>query len=215
MQSYLASEVLSPSDAWFCPACKTSVQATKALTLWRLPEVLVVHLKRFSYSGQGYMSTISHKLNSLVNFPLEGLDLTPYVHEKNDERSVYDCFAVSNHFGSASGGHYTAYCSQPSSSAGPDQPPKQDWHLFDDSIVTPVSSASVISSAAYVLFYRRRSESCKDPSDFLQGLRCALYTNVCSLSLGPLHNMASFYLQVLDVLRMGLTPIFTTVDVCS
>lgn len=41
-------------------------QADKKLDLWALPEVLVVHLKRFSYSR-----TSRDKLEALVTFPFE------------------------------------------------------------------------------------------------------------------------------------------------
>ena len=33
----------------YCPDCKEFVQATKKFDLWRLPDILVIHLKRFSY----------------------------------------------------------------------------------------------------------------------------------------------------------------------
>lgn len=52
-------------DCRYCPSCKQHQQATKKLDLWSLPPVLVVHLKRFSYSR--YMRD---KLDSLVDFPL-------------------------------------------------------------------------------------------------------------------------------------------------
>lgn len=58
----------SPVCVWshrYCPNCKQHQQATKKLDLWSLPPVLVVHLKRFSYSR--YMRD---KLDSLVDFPL-------------------------------------------------------------------------------------------------------------------------------------------------
>jgi ubiquitin carboxyl-terminal hydrolase 4/11/15 len=46
-----------------------------------------------------------------VIFPIEGLDMRPYVitlqHEP--EPVLYDLCGVSNHFGSLNGGHYTAY----------------------------------------------------------------------------------------------------------
>ena len=67
---------------------------------------------------------------------------------------VYDLFAVSNHFGGLGGGHYTAFCKD----AGSD-----DWSNFDDSHVSPVpTSDSVVSPAAYMLFYRRQSEAAHD-----------------------------------------------------
>lgn len=59
----------------YCPNCKQHQQATKKLDLWSLPPVLVVHLKRFSYSR--YMRD---KLDSLVDFPLR----YSFVTEIND-----------------------------------------------------------------------------------------------------------------------------------
>jgi ubiquitin carboxyl-terminal hydrolase 4/11/15 len=48
----------------------------------------------------------------MIDFPLENLDMTPFVlskHQKENSKLIYDCFAVSNHFGGVGGGHYTAY----------------------------------------------------------------------------------------------------------
>lgn len=52
------------------------------------------------------------KLDTLVDFPLKGLNMTPFVlskHQKTKENLVYDLFAVSNHYGSVGFGHYTAF----------------------------------------------------------------------------------------------------------
>lgn len=70
------------------------------------------------------------------------------------QRPVYDLYAVSNHFGGLGGGHYTAFCKD----AGSD-----DWSNFDDSHVSTVpASNSVVSPAAYMLFYRRQAEAASD-----------------------------------------------------
>lgn len=45
-----------------------------------------------------------------MNFPLEGLELSNYLKNANDESPVYDLYAISNHYGSLGGGHYTAFC---------------------------------------------------------------------------------------------------------
>jgi ubiquitin carboxyl-terminal hydrolase 4/11/15 len=45
--------------------CKLHQLATKKLDLWGLPEVLIIHLKRFSYNKFS-----REKLDSLVHFPL-------------------------------------------------------------------------------------------------------------------------------------------------
>ena len=70
-QAFLEGERLEDSESWFCKRCKKLVQADKKLDLWSLPEVLVVHLKRFSYSHR-----FRDKIDALVNFPLTGLDLS-------------------------------------------------------------------------------------------------------------------------------------------
>ncbi len=66
---------------------------------------------------------------------------------------MYDLFAVSNHYGGLGGGHYTAYCRMPDNGR---------WYCFDDSHVSEISTETVLSSAAYVLFYRRRDQHIKD-----------------------------------------------------
>lgn len=45
--------------------CKKHQLATKKLDLWSLPEVLIIHLKRFSYT-----KFTREKLDSIVEFPL-------------------------------------------------------------------------------------------------------------------------------------------------
>ena len=76
--------------------------------------------------------------------------MRPYVIGLKDEPNpvYYDLYAVSNHYGSLNGGHYTATCKNSI---------QNKWYYFDDSRVTPVTSQSeIVSPAAYLLFYRRR-----------------------------------------------------------
>ena len=59
----------------------------------------------------------------------------------------YELFAVTNHSGSMTCGHYTAYGMDPRS---------RDWYYFSDSVVRKLSSPSeAITKNAYVLYYRR------------------------------------------------------------
>jgi ubiquitin carboxyl-terminal hydrolase 4/11/15 len=101
------AEVLSRGDTWYCPDCKNQVQATKKFNLWKAPDVMIIQLKRFSHSQFGRFNS---KITTLVDFPLEGLDLTGRVQGPSDGKSLlYDLVAIDNHMGSLSGGHYTAY----------------------------------------------------------------------------------------------------------
>ncbi|CAN6466305.1 unnamed protein product [Victoria cruziana] len=144
LDAFLKEEPLGPDDM-YCPRCKEHRQATKKLDLWRLPDILVVHLKRFSYSRY-----FKNKLDTVVNFPICDLDLAKYVKRKDAPESyVYDLYAVSNHYGGMGGGHYTAYVKLHD---------ENKWYSFDDSHVSPVSKDDIKTSAAYVLFYQRRVE---------------------------------------------------------
>jgi len=103
-----------------CPRCKTLRKATKTLSLSRLPPVLLIHFKRFSFKGP-----FTDKIEKHIDFPLKSLDLTNYMppplppgvdrtgmqmYPPDDPRSQippyrYDLYAVTNHFGSLSSGH--------------------------------------------------------------------------------------------------------------
>ena len=49
----------------YCPSCKEHREATKQMSVWRLPDVLVVHLKRFSQQNM----VIRGKLDKFVRYP--------------------------------------------------------------------------------------------------------------------------------------------------
>ncbi|XP_073317409.1 ubiquitin carboxyl-terminal hydrolase 5-like [Primulina huaijiensis] len=148
LESFLREEPLVPEDMWYCPQCKERRQASKKLDLWRLPKVLVIHLKRFSYSR-----SVKHKLDTFVNFPIHDFDLTNYVASKsNTQRQIYELYALTNHYGGMGSGHYTAHIKLLD---------ENKWYNFDDSHLSPINEEDVKSVAAYVLFYRKvNSDKC-------------------------------------------------------
>jgi len=105
----------------------------------------------------------SRKLNQLIDFPMTSLNMTPYLVEVQNEvdaggeprQFIYDLYAVSNHYGSMNGGHYTAFCVNPIYNR---------WFVYDDESVRFISKNEdpamiqqmVVSKAAYVLFYKLR-----------------------------------------------------------
>lgn len=105
LDEFERAEVLSEQDMWYCPRCKEHRRASKKFDLWKTPDILVAHLKRFSSSGWR-----RDKLDVLVDFPIQGLDLTSRVLKKEDgQDEIYDLIAVDDHYGGLGGGHYTAY----------------------------------------------------------------------------------------------------------
>ncbi|KAF9133484.1 CSN-associated deubiquitinating enzyme Ubp12 [Mortierella sp. 14UC] len=150
LAEYTKEEQLGEEDLWYCPNCKKHQQATKKLDIWRLPDILVVHLKRFSHTRAW-----RDKIDALVDFPIHGLDLSgKTLKEEDREENVYDLFGVSNHMGGLGGGHYTAYAKNERTG---------EWYNFDDSHVSPVGNVdSIKSSSAYLLFYRRRNATVRE-----------------------------------------------------
>lgn len=132
---FTQEEILDGGEKPTCEKCKKRTKCTKKFLIERCPNVLVLHLKRFS--GVRYRT----KLTTNVSFPME-LNIQEYT--VSNEKCNYRLFGVSNHVGSTQGGHYTAYCKHPDTSK---------WHLYNDARVTEVSSKDVITPAAYVLFY--------------------------------------------------------------
>ncbi|XP_013792392.1 ubiquitin carboxyl-terminal hydrolase 4-like [Limulus polyphemus] len=145
LKLFMGTEKLGAEDPWYCPHCRKHQQATKKFDLWSLPQVLIIHLKRFSCNRYW-----RNKIDSLVDFPVSGLDMTHYAIDPNHGPATYDLIAVANHFGGMSGGHYTAYAKNKDT---------HQWHYFDDSNVSPTSEENIISKAAYVLFYLKKPEA--------------------------------------------------------
>ncbi|KAI8834004.1 hypothetical protein BJ741DRAFT_535076, partial [Chytriomyces cf. hyalinus JEL632] len=144
LTEFMKEEIMGDEDTWYCPKCKEHKKIKKKLDVWSVPDTLVLHLKRFSQTGRGFRSMSSNKIDALVDFPVNGLDLSDFVIGK--DLLMYDLFAVSNHFGGLGGGHYTAYAKNAVDS---------QWYNFDDSHVSKISESSVVTPAAYMLFYQR------------------------------------------------------------
>ncbi|XP_068615479.1 ubiquitin carboxyl-terminal hydrolase 2-like isoform X1 [Brachionichthys hirsutus] len=138
LRLFTKEDVLDGEEKPTCDRCKARRRCTKRFSVQKFPQILVLHLKRFSDS-----KIRASKLSTYVNFPLKELDLREFATESG-EHAVYNLYAVSNHLGSALGGHYTAYCRHPALG---------EWYSYNDSRVSPVSSSQVRSSNAYVLFY--------------------------------------------------------------
>eukprot|EP00488_Nonionellina_sp_1-RS-2012_P002636 TRINITY_DN515_c0_g1_i1.p1 TRINITY_DN515_c0_g1~~TRINITY_DN515_c0_g1_i1.p1 ORF type:complete len:223 (-),score=78.88 TRINITY_DN515_c0_g1_i1:5-673(-) len=145
INAFCEKETLSENDAWYCSQCKDFKCASKKIDLWGSPDLMIIHLKRFSYTRNW-----RDRINTLVKFPVEGLDLSPFLlskEHKND--AMYDLYAVSNHMGGMGGGHYTAYAKNLEN---------KEWYHLDDSRTTKVQNVQqVVSSSAYVLYYYKRN----------------------------------------------------------
>ncbi|CDQ70734.1 unnamed protein product [Oncorhynchus mykiss] len=149
-----------------------TVSSCNRACLWTLPDILILHLKRFRQVGER-----RNKLATLVRFPLDGLDMAPHVVKRSQSTRLpphgpllpgplhpawkqpcppdvappdflYDLYAVCNHHGGMHGGHYTAFCRNSLDA---------QWYGYDDSSAEPVTEGEVCTRGAYILFYQRRN----------------------------------------------------------
>eukprot|EP00092_Neocalanus_flemingeri_P008316 GFUD01008966.1.p1 GENE.GFUD01008966.1~~GFUD01008966.1.p1 ORF type:complete len:1103 (+),score=340.51 GFUD01008966.1:377-3685(+) len=127
-------------DEFKCDRCKKTGKASKKTDIVKLPPLLVIHLSRFYQDGM-----YTRKKQNSVNFDLKNLNLGQFAIDGFENKFFqFNLYAVSNHFGSLEGGHYTAYCSSNV---------LKRWHKFDDQDVSTMDSADVVTPAAYILFY--------------------------------------------------------------
>ncbi|KAF1780011.1 Ubiquitin specific protease domain [Phytophthora cactorum] len=152
LAKFTEREQLGEADTWYCPKCKNHVRAFKKFDLFSLPKVLIFHLKRFRYMQNSFYTR--DKISTLVDFPIEGLDLSEFVigpgPGNESEEPIYDLYAVSEHMGGLGGGHYTAVAKNPVN---------KRWFDFNDSHTSPSTAEDAVSSKAYVLFYIRRDQA--------------------------------------------------------
>jgi ubiquitin carboxyl-terminal hydrolase 31 len=179
LRDYTEAETLT--DAWRCPHCQQYQPVVKTLDMWSLPDILVVHFKRFRQ--QTLRGCNSAKLTTMVDFPVYNLDMTPHLANKgsttmngddsqvimtngwspfkrarkqsNANDNLYDLYGICYHHGSdIETGHYTAACKNPYDN---------QWYLYDDAKVSNLSkqtddiSALLVNNSAYILFYQRRN----------------------------------------------------------
>eukprot|EP01038_Epipyxis_sp_PR26KG_P006907 gene6907-9459_t len=135
--AFIKPENLTNGNEWKCEKCNLKVKAKKQMTLSQLPNVLVLHLKRFSYGNMFGKITkqICFKKHLLVPCSSEG-----------NKKVTYELFGLVVHHGSSShSGHYVAYVKAANG----------NWYEMNDSKVTEVSLKSVLSKQAYILFYSK------------------------------------------------------------
>uniref|UniRef100_A0A671U6Q6 Ubiquitin carboxyl-terminal hydrolase n=1 Tax=Sparus aurata TaxID=8175 RepID=A0A671U6Q6_SPAAU len=145
LAAFFARDELKGDNMYSCEKCKKLRNGVKFCKMQSLPEILCIHLKRFRHELM-----FSTKISTHVSFPLEGLDLQPFLAKDGSaQTSNYDLLSVICHHGTASSGHYIAYCRNDVNNL---------WYEFDDQSVTEVSESCVQNAEAYVLFYKKSNE---------------------------------------------------------
>jgi ubiquitin C-terminal hydrolase len=135
ISEFTKTEVMGDDDLIYCSNCKNHVNAKVSRTIWKLPNILLINLKRVVFKN-GKME----KVGTFVNAPLQDFDLTKYVETKGDWN--YDLLATSNN---QEDGSCNSFCKM-----------DDKWVKFADSIFKDINEKSVIYNGNYVLFYVKK-----------------------------------------------------------
>ncbi|CAK0902495.1 unnamed protein product, partial [Prorocentrum cordatum] len=143
---YVAEETLSGQEQWRCPRCQRRVNARKKIDIWKLPPVLILHLKRFAFDpARKGLRKIEVELKS----PLT-VDLSRFARDPEGRSHLYSIVGVANHSGNCGSGHYTATCKHPITGS---------FHVFNDDHVEELRDVeNVLTKDAYVLFLARDAQ---------------------------------------------------------
>lgn len=139
-------------------------KAYKRFLIADLPNILILHLKRFQQSGKSVYSSL-RKNDALVLFE-EHIDLSSYLMPRPGSSqyvgsSKYRCIGAIVHIGTINSGHYVAYfLSHKTVGAGeplgfePGSKTRQ-WVFASDATTRPCSWSEVSKSRAYMIWYER------------------------------------------------------------
>ena len=119
-----------------CEKCNKKTNFKKRFQIDKFPKYLVLILKRFKYT-----TMFTTKIDNLIHFPIESLDLANYVSQK-EGKIKYDLFGVVNHVGGLTGGHYHCDIKQ-----------ENIWIKYDDSYTCEYDK-KIETANAYLLVYK-------------------------------------------------------------
>jgi len=126
-----------------CPKCQEQEDIVKVMSVYRLPRILIIHLKRFLYTRRR-----RRKISAPVNFPisLSMKKFTKLSRHSSVTNAMYRLYGVSHHVGGLRGGHYTSDVRNMVSGI---------WYHCDDTSVRTIPYPDTNCGSAYVLFYVR------------------------------------------------------------
>jgi ubiquitin C-terminal hydrolase len=139
---YTSPEYITGDNAWYNEMTGKKEEVIKKISFWSLPTIFIITLKRFH-------ATHLTKMNHLVEFPVDELDMTPYIEGYHPKEYKYELFGICNHIGNVSGGHYTSFVKNIDG----------EWNHFNDNHIERVTNPeSIITPMAYCLFYRKKNK---------------------------------------------------------
>ena len=127
---YLKMELLSdPNNLYFCDSCNEKTISEKKLTIWKLPEKIIIVFKRYSQNG--------NKNNNTIDFPIDKMVIR---ESESTKLFNYSLQNIIYHFGDMDSGHYVNGIFH-----------NKEWYLIDDSTISIMNIPK--NNREYILVY--------------------------------------------------------------
>jgi ubiquitin C-terminal hydrolase len=126
LDKFAENDDLDSNNMYRCDACKQLSTATKKMIIHEMPNILIIHLKRFNRL---------QKINDSMEIPF-------FYTDANGQK--YELFSTVNHYGGKDGGHYTANLKG-----------NDNWFMMNDASCRIIGSKDVVTQNAYILFFRK------------------------------------------------------------
>ena len=139
---FCEEELLQNDNLWYCNKCKRQHSAKKQIRLYKLPLYLIIQLKKFESNPNMFNTSSNEKKETFIKYPIKNLNLSDYTENPDEKNESYDLYAVINHHGKMTQGHYTCICKI-----------NDKWFLFNDDKYFQINSP--INKDAYLLFYKK------------------------------------------------------------
>jgi ubiquitin C-terminal hydrolase len=130
-----------------CSKC-SKTNCTKKVSLWTIPDNLIINLQRTDNTNTD--------TKTLVNYPLNNLNLTPYISDKNGDFNnyIYDLYAINFYqLLEIDSGHYHSCCKTITG----------EWIYFNDNHVIKINDETllnrIINKNACILMYKRKTQN--------------------------------------------------------
>lgn len=160
LEHFTREEQLDDGNGWYCSKCRSNVNAIKCVKLWSTPNILVLHLKRFTFrsSKRRGGGVLQCKIEDVVDFPVDHLNMEPFmtdsspIHDNITCPPVYRLLGVVEHSGETpDSGHYTATVRNSKDSR---------FYRCNDSQIGDATD-NLKGSGVYLLFYKREKGECR------------------------------------------------------
>ena len=131
---------------WFCESCNSIQLAQKQLLIYKPPLYLILQFDRIQNSKKNNYWNNYGIDDTLINFPINNLDLQEYVEGPEKNKAIYNLYGVIYREVSVRNDYIYSVCKN-----------NKKWVMYKDSKF--VGTNSIVNKNAHFLFYKRKDLS--------------------------------------------------------